>query len=154
MKDNTGVAFLNKIYKDLVNSDIVKHTAIGRDKNEDVQIYMDRLDRITKRAVETNNLGLLKSMYYKKYVIKPENITDEYFETQEIQALDQGYGHLKYTEELKEQERRQIISEQQESLSRWIDYFASSDTDQYPTWFKYYVFQNVVRMGYFDKSTD
>ena len=75
VKNYTGEAFLNKRYKNLVNSDIVKHTAIGRDKNEDVQIYMERLNRITKRAVETNNLGLLKSMYYKKYVIKPENIT-------------------------------------------------------------------------------
>ena len=34
----------------------------------------------------------------------------------------------------------------------WLDYLFSKDTDMYPTWFKYYVFQGMLKLGYFDKE--
>ena len=154
MKKYLGEEFLNKIYKDLVNSEIVKHTGKGGNKNEDVHIYMERLERITKRGKEHDNLRILKQFYYDKYIIKPENIPESYFKQQEQIALDRGYGHVHYTNEIKQREIEQIISEQKASLDSWIDYFASTDTEMYPTWFKYYCFQGMVRLGYFDKKED
>ena len=154
MKKYLGEEFLNKIYKDLVNSEIVKHTGKGGNKNEDVHIYMERLERITKRGKEHDNLRILKQFYYDKYIIKPENIPESYFKQQEQIALDRGYGHVHYTDEIKRKEIDQIISEQKSSLDSWIDYFASKDTEMYPTWFKYYCFQGMVRLGYFDKKED
>ena len=46
-----------------------------------------------------------------------------------------------------------IILEQKKSLDRWIKYFISEDTNCYPMWFKYYVFQNIVKIGFFEKNT-
>lgn len=154
MKKYAGEEFLNKIYKDLVNSEIVKHTSKGGNKNEDVHTYMERLERITKRGIEHDKLRILKQAYYNKYVIKPENVPESYFKQQEHIALDRGYGHVHYTEEIKKKEIEQIIREQKSSLDSWIDYFASSDTEMYPTWFKYFCFQGMVRLGYFDKKED
>ena len=154
MKKYAGEEFLNKIYKDLVNSNIVKHTGNGGNKNEDVHTYMERLERITKRGKEHDNLRILKQFYYDKYIIKPENIPESYCKQQEQIALDRGYGHVHYTDEIKRKEIGQIISEQKSSLDSWIDYFASTDTEMYPTWFKYYCFQGMVRLGYFDKRED
>ena len=154
MKKYTGEEFLNKIYKDLVNSEIVKHTGKGGNKNEDVHTYMERLERITNKSIEHDKLSLLKKFYYDKYIIKPENVPESYFKQQEQIALDRGYGHVHYTDEIKQREIEQIISEQKASLDLWIDYFASKDAEMYPTWFKYYCFQGMVRLGYFDKKED
>lgn len=154
MKKYAGEEFLNKIYKDLVNSEIVKHTGKGGNKNEDVHAYMERLERITNNSIERDKLSLLKKFYYDKYIIKPENVPESYFKGQEQIALDRGYGHVHYTEEIKQKEIEQIISEQKASLDSWIDYFASKDTEMYPTWFKYYCFQGMIRLGYFDKKED
>ena len=41
MKKYLGEEFLNKVFKDLVNSDEVKHTGHGGDKNLDVRLYME-----------------------------------------------------------------------------------------------------------------
>ena len=154
MKKYLGEDFLNKIFKDLANSDEVKHTGRGGDKNLDVRLYMERLERVTDRALSHDNLRLLKEAYYNKYVIKPENVPNSYFELQQQIALDRGYGHLEYTDELKKQEIEQIISEQKASLDSWIEYFASTDTEMYPTWFKYFCFQGMIKLGYFDKEKD
>ena len=67
-------------------------------------------------------------------------------------ALERGYGHLTYTDRLKEEEIKKIIKEQEESLDRWIDYFSREDTNMYPTWFKYYAFQGMLNLGIYDKE--
>ena len=159
MKNYTGEDFINKIYKDLHNSNVVMHTASKSDnKNEKVEKYFDRLERITKKSFDenrfssVNDINVLKKFYYDKYVIKKEDIPESYFKMNEQIALERGYGHLTYTDNLKEEECSRIIKEQEESLARWIDYFASEDTNMYPTWFKYYVFQGMLNLGIYDKE--
>ncbi len=157
--DNQGYDFLNKIYQDLHLSDEVMHTAKPSDnKNKKIAKYMERLDRITrmafdsKRVTRLNDIDILKRLYYDRYVITEDNVPDAYFELQKKIALDRGMGHLEYTEEVKKQEIEHIISEQKLSLDNWIEYFASPDTDNYPTWFKYYAFQGMVKLGTYDKE--
>lgn len=159
MRKYTGEDFINKIYQDLHNSNVVMHTAQKSDnKNEKIEKYFDRLDRITKKVYDenrtssVNDINVLKKFYYDKYVIKKENIPDSYFKRNEEIALERGYGHLTYTDILKEEECSRIIKEQEESLGRWIDYLASDDTNMYPTWFKYYVFQGMLNLGIYDKE--
>ena len=159
MKKYTGEEFINKIYKDLHNSNVVMHTSSKSDnKNEKVEKYFDRLERITKnvydgnRRTRENDINLLKKLYYDKYVIKKDDIPDSYFKMNERIALERGYGHLTYTDRLKEEEISKIIKEQEESLDRWIDYFSSMDTNMYPTWFKYYAFQGMLNLGIYDKE--
>ena len=153
MNNYQGERFLDKIYKDLHLSEIVMHTANkSDDKYRKIEKYMQRLEDVTKRASEHNKISLIKMYYYKKYVIKEQNVPESYFRKQEKIALDRGYGHVKYDEETKKQEIEHIINEQKASLDMWLDYLISKDTDMYPTWFKYYVFQGMLKLGYFDKE--
>ena len=148
-----GEKFLDKVYKDLHLSEIVIHTANkSDDKYQKIEKYMKRLEDVTKRVSEHDKINLIKMYYYKKYVIKEQNVPESYFRKQEKIALDRGYGHVKYDEETKKQEIEHIINEQKASLDMWLDYFFSKDTDMYPTWFKYYVFQGMLKLGYFDKE--
>ena len=153
MNNYQGEKFLDKIYKDLHLSEIVMHTANkSDDKYQKIEKYMQRLEDVTKRASEHDKINLIKMYYYKKYVIKEQNVPESYFKKQEKIALDRGYGHVKYDEKTKKQEIEHIINEQKSSLDTWLDYFFSKDTDMYPTWFKYYVFQGMLKLGFFDKE--
>ena len=153
MNNYQGEKFLDKVYKDLHLSEIVMHTANkSDDKYQKIEKYMKRLEDVTKRASEHDKINLIKMYYYKKYVIKEQNVPESYFKSQEKIALDRGYGHVKYDEKTKKQEIEHIINEQKASLDMWLDYLISKDTDMYPTWFKYYVFQGMLKLGYFDKE--
>ena len=144
---------MDKVYKDLHLSEIVMHTANkSDDKYQKIKKYMQRLEDVTKKACEHDKINLIKKYYYKKYVIKEQNVPESYFKKQEKIALDRGYGHVKYDEKTKKQEIEHIINEQKKSLDMWLDYLFSKDTDMYPTWFKYYVFQGMLKLGYFDKE--
>ena len=153
MNNYQGEKFLDKVYKDLHLSEIVMHTANkSDDKYQKIEKYMKRLEDVTKRASEHDKINLIKKYYYKKYVIKEQNVPESYFRKQEKIALDRGYGHVKYDEKTKKQEIEHIINEQKSSLDTWLDYLFSKDTDMYPTWFKYYVFQGMLKLGFFDKE--
>ena len=153
MNNYQGEKFLDKVYKDLHLSEIVMHTANkSDDKYQKIEKYMKRLEDVTKRVSERDKISLIKMYYYKKYVIKEQNVPESYFKSQEKIALDRGYGHVKYDEKTKKQEIEHIINEQKASLDMWLDYLISKDTDMYPTWFKYYVFQGMLKLGYFDKE--
>lgn len=153
MDNYQGERFLDKVYKDLHLSEIVMHTANkSDDKYQKIEKYMQRLEDVTKKACEHDKINLIKKYYYKKYVIKEQNVPESYFKKQEKIALDRGYGHVKYDEKTKKQEIEHIINEQKKSLDMWLDYLFSKDTDMYPTWFKYYVFQGILKLGYFDKE--
>ena len=153
MNNYQGEKFLDKVYKDLHLSEIVMHTANkSDDKYQKIEKYMKRLEDVTKRVSERDRISLIKMYYYKKYVIKEQNVPDSYFKSQEKIFLDRGYGHVKYDEKTKKQEIEHIIKEQKASLDMWLDYLFSEDTDMYPTWFKYYVFQGMLKLGFFDKE--
>ena len=153
MDNYQGEKFLDKVYKDLHLSEIVMHTANkSDDKYQKIEKYMQRLEDVTKKTCEHDKINLIKEYYYKKYVIKEQNVPESYFKKQEKIALDRGYGHVKYDEKTKKQEIEHIINEQKKSLDMWLDYLFSKDTDMYPTWFKYYVFQGMLKLGYFDKE--
>lgn len=159
MLNQSGLDFLNRLYKDLHNSEVVMHKAsLSDSKNVKVEKYLNRLEKITnkvydnKRITRENDINLLKKYYYDKYIIKKENIPESYFELQKKIALEEGHGHLEYNNEIKELEIEHIISEQKYSLDKWLDYFVSKETDYYPTWFKYYAFQGMLSLGQYDKK--
>ncbi len=121
----------------------------------------------------------IKGSYYKDYVIKPENIPQSYWNLQgdiavsegrkqdlisggvvidEATALDQNGNQIQkrsytFPEDLKEQAVRNVISNQQQSLGKWIDYLTSDDAT-YPMWAKYWVFRSIVKMGELEKTED
>ena len=150
-----GESFLNRLYKDLYNSDEVVHTAINSDtKDEKVRKYLERLKKVEELAKNSNynGLELLKKMYYDKYLIKEENVPESYFELQKKMALERGMGHIEITEDMKKQLIKDIIDDQKSSLDTWLDYLINDDAN-YPEWFKYYTFQGMVKLGSYDKKT-
>ena len=151
-----GETFLNKLYKDLHLEKEVMHTALSSDsKNEKVKKYLDRLERIENLALNSkyNGLELLKRLYYKKYVIKKENIPESYYELQKKIALDRGFGHIEIDNRMKEELSNALIEDQKKSLDMWLDYLISKDS-MYPEWFKYYAFQGMLRLGTYDKEKE
>lgn len=156
MKDYNyqGESFLNRLYKDLHMADEVMHTASLSDtKDEKVRKYLERLEKVESLAKNNKYHGieLLKEMYYKKYVIKPENVPESYFETQKRIALERGFGHVDIAEYERKQMIDAIINDQKKSLDIWLDYFLSGDA-LYPEWFKYYAFQGMLKLGSYDKT--
>lgn len=161
MDDYRGEEFINKKNPNLhMSHEIMHHAEKSDSPKEKIRRYLDRLERITKKTTDENrpthenDRRLLRKLYYRKYIIKSENIPESYFELQEQIAKERGEGYLRYDEETKEQEREQIISEQRHSLDKWLDYFESSDTEVYPMWFKYYAFQGMVKLGSYDKGRE
>lgn len=149
-----GESFLNRLYKDLHMSDEVMHTALPSDtKDEKVSKYLSRLEKIEELAKNSkyNGLELLKELYYKKYVIKPENVPESYFELQKKIALERGFGHVDISNYEKKQMIDTIINDQKKSLDTWLDYLMSDDVI-YPEWFKYYAFQGMIKLGSYDKE--
>ena len=125
MDDYKGIDFLDKLYKNLYTSDEVQHTKENNDKRrETLQKYMDRLEKVHKKADTDTKKELIESLYYDKYVIKKENINDA-------------------------ENRELIINGQKKSLKMWLDYLSDENTI-YPTWAKYWAFQGMLKMGTYD----
>ena len=100
---DAGIHFIEKYYKNLYNSKEVKYaTRFYKNENkfEDIKDYFDRLEDISKRAINSGKKDLLYNCFFRRYVIKKENINN------------------KYTDE----EKEKIIEAQKESLIPWLDY--------------------------------
>ena len=129
-----------------------------------IENYLDRLDHIIHPPVlDTNpefdrqerNITMLKGRLYDRFVIKPEDIPESYWENQRRIIRERGQeGDLAMVdwEELKRQNTEAVISDQRASLDEWIEYFASPDSSYIPNALKYYAFRSVLSMGEYDKE--
>ena len=130
--NNNGERFLDVLYKELFKSEEVLHTKDKKDtKEESIKKYMDRLEHIHSKANTENKKELVKSLYFKKYVIKKENLPFYLSDT----------------------EKEGIIEAQKKSLSTWIDYLTDENA-KYPMWAKYWVFRQMLKMGTYDEIND
>lgn len=152
MKYQNGEDFLNHLNKNMHNEDIVMHTASKSDTPEEkIKKYMERLEKSHNKAKDNKHkMNILKQFYYNKYVIK--TLPESYINLQKKIALEQGYGNIDITKEMKQEMLFQIQTEQKNSLNRWIEYFCSDDA-MYPMWFKNYAFEGMLKLGVFDKET-
>ncbi len=149
-----GLEFLAKKYPKrssrFINEERKRRGKNGVEKSEEkiadwlLGINMDRDDPVV--------LGRIKQYYHKKYVIKPDEIPDTYFELQRRLAREQGHGDIEITEERKRQLTEVVISDQESSLDTWIDYLASPDAGAYPMWSKYWAFWSMVKLSAYDKE--
>ena len=129
-KNYTGEKFLDKLYKDLFNSEIVEHTKEKSDSREEaIKKYMDRLEKAHQNATTENRKERLKRLYYDKYIIKEENLPKN----------------------LTDEQKTQIIENQKLSLDKWLDYLTDENA-RYPMWAKYWVFQGMLKMGTYDEA--
>lgn len=141
---NTGAEFLNLVFKDMkdsIKSDI-------SDPSQKIMKYLERLEILHKDSLSYENKKMiLRSFCYDKYIIK--KLPDSYIKYRK------GYFYalgLRDKKEITENDKALVLecikSEQKQSLDNLLD-FLSSDQNNYPTWFKYYLFQSVTKVGKF-----
>ncbi len=119
-----------------------------------IQNYLDRFNEILEREDEDKRergMEALKRVLHDKFVIKPEEIPEGYFENQQRIAREQGHGDIDITDEARGQLAEVIVADQESTLDNWIDYLASPDAT-YPDWLKYYAVRSILGMGEFDKE--
>ena len=157
--------FLGKLYDILISSEVINYDDKPKDlkeKKERLEEYLSKLDRVQNKAMaREENIQRLKKLYYEKYIIKPENIPDAYFESLEKRYLEEGHGHHNLVnptdyvdKELREQHINVIIREQKDSLDSWLNYFLSKDSDYLPIWAKVWAFQGMLSIGNLNKDKD
>ena len=154
---NAWIDMITKLYTHLHESDAVMHTSNeNTKKRERIYKYFERLERVHNKVSNSKNKSsklLLKKFYYDMYVVKPENIPDSYFENEQRIMRERGYGNVELTSERKQILIDQIISDQKESLDKWIEYFLyDEESKSYEMWEKYWVFQGLQKLGKFDKE--
>lgn len=147
-----------------------------------IQNYLDRFKEIIERKnpeKREHGLSALKRLLHSKFIIKPDQIPQSYYNLQgeiarelgrESELIDSGAEIEKTTEldgkgnevekriytfpeEIKKQLNTNAINNQQRSLNKWVDYLASPDA-QYPDWAKYWVFRSILEIGKLEKKQD
>lgn len=159
MNEN-GIKFLNYLYKDLFKSEEVMHGIDPRfigNKEANIKRYIDRMQALHERVGQSereNDLAILKSFYYKKYVIKENEIPESYFEHQQEVALERGLGYIELNNQARYEIAKKVIDDQKKSLDSWIEYFVSKDSAYIPMWAKYWAFQGMLTLGNYDSKTN
>lgn len=141
---NTGAEFLNLVFKDMKDS-------IKSESNEPskrITEYLERLEKVHGKALsDERKREVLKSFYYHKYIIK--SLPESYVKYRKGYFHDLGLADKK---ELTDEDLGLVLGcikyDQRKSLDNWLEYLFSED-NHHPTWFKYYVFQGVTKVGAF-----
>jgi len=122
-----------------------------------IQNYLNRFREITDRQdprQRERGMGAVKRLLHGKYIVKPDEIPDTYWENQRRIIRERGQGadleHVDW-EELKRQNTEAIVADQTSSMDKWIDYLSSPDAP-YPDALKYWTLRNVLSMGEYDKE--
>ncbi len=119
-----------------------------------IEAYMSRLENIflnPDQRVRQRNLELYRDKIYDALIIKPENFPESYFELQKKVARERGQAIEEIPQDVREQMIAVAIQDQKASLDAWIDYLSSDDA-VYPPWFKYYAWNNIIKLSQFDKE--
>ena len=154
MKDKYGLHKTPEVESAAKRTEVRTGEKVPQNPAERIQNYLNRFKEIVERKnPERRERGMeaLKHVLYDKFVVKPEEIPEGYFENQRRLAREQGHGDIEIPDEAREQLSEVIVADQKSSLDNWIDYLASEDAT-YPDWLKYYAFRSVLGMGEYDKE--
>jgi len=127
---------------------------VSQNPADQIENYLNRLHEIIDRPNEEKReegMNALKHLLYDKFVIKPEEVPESYFQTQQRLARELGHGEVEIGKEQREQLIEVIITDQKSSLDKWLDYLSSKDA-AYPDWLKYYSFRSMLSLGEYDKE--
>jgi len=107
----------------------------------------------TSHADDPRVLERIKNYYHRENVIKAEDVPESTFLLEQTIARNQGHGTIEITDEFRRQKTNEIISNQEKSLDKWVDYLSSPDAT-YPMWAKYWAFNSMLKMGKIEKMED
>ncbi len=143
-----------EVQKSVEKQERLNDEKLPNDPTERIEAHMARLENIFLNPNENKrkrNLEMLKPAIYNEFIINPEEVPESYFELQQRIARERGQEVEEIPQDVREEMINTIIEDQRHSLDQWIDYLTSGDA-VYPTWFKYFVFQNITKLSQFDKS--
>ncbi|MFY9227939.1 MAG: hypothetical protein WAO28_01255 [Candidatus Microsaccharimonas sp.] len=87
-------------------------------------------------------------------VIRASEVPVSYFDLQRRIAREQGRGEITITGEMRSQMIEAVQQDQRHSLERWANYLTDpTNANAYPNWFKKYAFENMLKLGTFNKET-
>lgn len=119
-----------------------------------IQNYLDRFADITDREDpkdRQHGMDAAKRLLHSKFVIKPQEIPESYFENQRRMARELGHGDIEISEEMRDQLTEVVIADQRSSLDKWVNYLSSNDAP-YPDSLKYFTLRSILSMGEYDKE--
>ncbi len=119
-----------------------------------IQNYLNRFHEITDRQDpkdREHGMDAAKRLLHSKFVIKPQEIPDSYFENQQRMARELGHGDIDISEDVRGQLTDIIIADQRSSLDKWVDYLSSPDAP-YSDSLKYFTLRSVLSLGEYDKE--
>lgn len=135
----------------------------SRSKEDRVQSYLDRLERLVidpekkqKREMfgdepRPRALHILREMVMNKYVRPNKGKMAEGAAIVEERAAREMGIEAHYGEEELAERGKIAVEDLEKSLDNWISYLSDAN-EPYPTWFRYYVFRNVLDLGDYDKD--
>lgn len=160
-EENEGGDFLKEKYQDLPNSSEVESASKRheirtgekpKNKQEKIGAYLDRLEEIFENPDEAKKervIDFVKEKLYEKFVIK--EIPESYFKLQQKIAREQGHGDVEVTDMARQEAKKTIVKDQEQSLDNWIDYLGSEDAP-YPNWLKYWTVRSIAGLSSYDKE--
>ena len=143
-----------EVDKAVIKKERLEDLELPNDPNKRIEAYMERLEKIFLNPDEEKrerNIQMLRPAIYDRYIIKPEQVPESYFELQKQVARERGVAVEEIPEDVRNQMIETLIKDQKHSLDQWINYLTSNDA-MYPTWFKYFVIRNILKLSQFDKS--
>ena len=166
MERFSGGEILKKKYPDLPRSDQVNLSVEDLNdaresikitpeltKEEKIDYWLDSIENFHKRHRDNPEaVEHIQEAFYDKYVIKPEDIPENYFKNQQQMARELGHGNIGITEETRDQSSEIIINDQKTSLDKWTNYLFHKDTDIYPMWAKYWALRSMTKLSAYDKE--
>ena len=145
---------------------------------EKIPFYLERIKKVLEK--EKWKEFFKKISLYQRFIIKPENIPEDYFKNvllgnfaeqkgysreqlkdPEIEKLiidqfeketGQKFADYQIPEKEKESLVNQIIENQKKSLDLWLDYLTSDEAENYPEAFRYWAFAEMLKLGTYDQE--
>jgi hypothetical protein len=118
---------------------------------EKIATFLTALERVHERAsLNEGAKERLRASYHRRFIIRPQDIPESYFQHQQRIARERGYGHVEITHAMRTQSAEILISDQKKSLDAWLDYFLSPDAASYPFYVKYWSFTSMLKLSKLD----
>jgi hypothetical protein len=160
VEDKAGGVFLQRKDPTLHSSYVVETTNKYlynqtkkplKNADEKLNAWLGYMDQLYKRSSDDPQaLARVKEYYFNKHVTKADEVPEGYYDLQVRIAREQGHGNIKLDANEKQRLADIVIHDQKKSLDEWLDYFISKDSDSYPMWTKYWVFEGLTKLGKLD----
>jgi len=128
--------------------------SVPNDPAKRIEAYIDRLENIflnPDERVRERNLEMFRDKIYDALIIKRDIAAEQILKDEAKAAFDRGCGRIEITEEMKNRPETQeqaeaVIRRQETSLNEWMEYLTSDDASSYDPWFKYYLWNSIIKL--------